>query len=516
MRHLNYGLLAVCGVLLAGCSQEEVIETSRPTNPIKFSAGFASRGTEITLTNLNGFVVTAFNNGTTGHKAVDGVYPDPFFEDEPFIGNNSQFSSLTGKDWPKNDDPVEFFAYYPQLSVLRKNFATYDYLDGVNASDSTFIKMYNMCGTDGKEDPIELEDGVTSIFNFDDEVLLPGFKLGRFYVPRDISQHVDFITAHQMGTKKDNEMMGLRLNFHHQLAQVELRGFNNSSFYTVDVAGVYLSYPMVAGAMFNFCDSTGELQDRTGGHWEIATEPLYSSVQYIYQPANIEIKQAADKVLRLQHNGTTGIAEDNPLGFARDASLMGNGGNAMVLPTVRPVWDHKNDPTNQNKNMYIGVLMNVKTVETNDAAPTQLFPPLNSAKLEGLRIVSFVVGIESQDIHMRVYKDSSTGRYYDNPQLTGNPVNLKFEQTVDPETKEVTETVFTEEFKDFAWGAVPVAVDWAVGNKYIYTLDFSSGVGVRTPLDAEPGTPILGGNIQLYVGVTDWATHTPNTSVPTE
>lgn len=515
MRNRNFGLLAVFGLLLAGCSQEEVIDVSRTTNPIKFSAGFASRGTEITITNLNGFVVTAYNNGTTGHKAVNGVYPDPYFKDEPFIGNNTQFSSLTGKDWPKNEDPVEFFAYYPQLSVLRKNFATYDYLTGVNAKDSTLIELYNMCGTDGKVDPIDLNDTVKSIFKFDPAKLLPGLKLGRFYVPRDISQHVDFITAHKMGTKKENEMSGLTLNFHHQLAQVELRGFNNSNFYTVDVAGVYLSYPMVAGAMFNFCDETGNLQDVTGGHWEFAIDPMYSAVEYIYQPANPEAKQAADNILRLQHNGTTGVAEDTPLGFSRDNSLMGNGGNAMVLPTVRDKWAHIDDATNKSKNMYIGVLMNVNTVETTEVPAIQLFPPLNATKLEGLRIVSFVVDKESQAILKRVYKDRSVNRYYDNPGFTGNPVELKTEDVPDPETNVVT-TVVTEEFRDFAWGAVPVAVDWQLGNKYIYTLDFSSGVGVRTPLDSEPGTPILGGNIQLYVGVTGWNQHTPEAQVPSE
>ncbi len=515
MRNLNYGLLAVCGLLLAACFQEEVIDTSRPTNPIKFSAGFASRGTEITLANLNGFVVTAYNNGSTGHKAVDGVYPDPYFENEPFIGSNTQYSSLNGIDWPNNDDPVEFFAYYPQLSVLRKNFASYDKLEGINAADSTFIKFYNMCGADGKEDPIELEDGVTSLFTFNDKDLLPGFKLGRFYVPRDISQHVDFITAHQMGKKDENELAGLKLNFRHQLAQVELRGINNSTFYTVDIAGVHLSNPMVAGAMFNFCGESGSLFETDGGHWEVATNPRYSEVEYIYQPANPENKQPADNIMRLQPSTPLISADNTAEDYSRGVSLMGNGGNAMVLPTVRPVWDHIVDPTNQNKNMYIGVLMNVKTTESNGAEAVQLYPPLSSDKAEGLRIVSFIVDKESQAIQMRVYKDE-TGSYYEKPDFSGNPVNLNVEEIIDEDTKEVIETIVTEEFKDFAWSAVPVAAKWERGNKYVYTLDYSSGVGVRTPLDPEPGTPILGGNIQLFVDVLGWETRYVETTIPSK
>ncbi len=508
-------MLAVCGLLLAGCSQEEVIDTSRATNPIKFSAGFASRGTEITLQNLNGFVVTAFNNGTTGHKAVDGVYPTPYFEDEPFIGNNTQYSSLTGKDWPNNDDPVEFFAYSPTLSVMRRNFASYDYLQGINASDSTFIKFYNMCGTDGKEDPIDMENGVTSIFTFDDKDLVPGYKLGRFYVPKDISQHVDFITAHQMGKKGENEMSGLRLNFHHQLAQVELRGYNNSSFYNVDVAGVMLSNPMVAGAMFNFCDESGQLLQAEGGHWEVATNPMYSEVEYIYQPANAETLQPADNILRLSPNAPI-IAADGATDHSLGISLMGNGGNAMVLPTARDIWDYKADPVNENKSMYIGVLMNVTTVETAETQSTQLYPPLNSAKAKGLHIVSFVVDKESEAIHMRVYKDED-GRYYENPDFSGNPVALNVVEEIDEETQEVISSTVTEAFKDFAWGAVPVKVNWEIGNKYVYTLDYSSGVGIHPPFHPEPGTPILGGNIQLFVGVTDWGTqHNTNTQVPSE
>ena len=72
------------------------------------------------------------------------------------------------------------------------------------------------------------------------------------------------------------------------------------------------------------------------------------------------------------------------------------------------------------------------------------------------------------------------------------------------------------EIVEFGWAAVPVAVNWERGKKYIYTLDFSEGVGIQDPEDNKPGAPIIGDGIKFSVSVTDWAEQNYNPTVPKE
>ena len=72
------------------------------------------------------------------------------------------------------------------------------------------------------------------------------------------------------------------------------------------------------------------------------------------------------------------------------------------------------------------------------------------------------------------------------------------------------------EIVEFGWAAVPVGVNWERGKKYIYTLDFSNGVGVQDPEDPKPGTPIIGSGITFSVSVVNWDEQYQNTVVPAE
>ena len=63
--------------------------------------------------------------------------------------------------------------------------------------------------------------------------------------------------------------------------------------------------------------------------------------------------------------------------------------------------------------------------------------------------------------------------------------------------------------KEYAWVAVGIGTEWEMGNKYIYTLDFSEGAGKpepdpEDPDPDEPVVPILGGPIKFTVDVTGW------------
>ena len=72
------------------------------------------------------------------------------------------------------------------------------------------------------------------------------------------------------------------------------------------------------------------------------------------------------------------------------------------------------------------------------------------------------------------------------------------------------------EIVEFGWAAVPVGVNWERGKKYVYTLDFSNGVGIQDPEDPKPGTPIIGGGIKFSVSVEGWDEQTYSPQVPKE
>ena len=72
------------------------------------------------------------------------------------------------------------------------------------------------------------------------------------------------------------------------------------------------------------------------------------------------------------------------------------------------------------------------------------------------------------------------------------------------------------EIVEFGWAAVPVGVDWERGKKYVYTLDFTDGVGIQDPEDPKPGTAIIGDGIKFSVSVEGWNEQSANTHVPQE
>ena len=133
--------------------------------------------------------------------------------------------------------------------------------------------------------------------------------------------------------------------------------------------------------------------------------------------------------------------------------------------------------------MYFSILLRVTLKPTNKETSTaQIYPYGNNTTMN---VVLFEKEKNSTKIVGRVAsKDASIGR--DN------------------------------EIVEFGWAAVPVGVNWERGKKYIYTLDFSNGVGIQDPEDPKPGTPIIGGGIKFSVSVEDWTENPSNVDVPKE
>lgn len=144
-----------------------------------------------------------------------------------------------------------------------------------------------------------------------------------------------------------------------------------------------------------------------------------------------------------------------------NANLMANCGNALVIPAdlSANAWDSSKDPANENQGMYFSVLIRITTPDG-----IQLYP----AK-----------GLDDADQVKIVEVKNAAGS--------------------------------TEQF---GWAAIPYGADWKEGMKYVYTLDYSNGAGVRDPQDVHAGDPVLGGDLKVTVKLKDWIENQETIYVP--
>ncbi len=146
-----------------------------------------------------------------------------------------------------------------------------------------------------------------------------------------MADQVDFITANATGTKDANEVSGVPLTFNHRLSQIEVRAKSDNEVYTFAITGVRIGEP-VAKADFDFTTSA----------WTLGTDrAIYTDT---YTDAKVLTSDAV--------------------------SVMGDGGNAMILPQQLTAWDPTNDASNTASGAYLAVKLKVTTTETG----VQLYP----------------------------------------------------------------------------------------------------------------------------------------------
>ncbi len=513
MNRISLTAVASGLVALASCSQEEVPALQQPPkdHAISFRAGVASRvNPDLDYTsNPATFYVTAFANT---HTATYGVLPDALFSDEPFylMGANL-YASTSNQKWPSREQAsqVEFFAYAPSLEEIRN--AAITQLDPSASNYQTLlgnynegVKFYNQC-IDGKSlDPMNQENTT-----FEGVQLYKGFKLARFYVATDISKQVDFITAHiSAPTPKDDDeaKLGVELKFRHQLANVELRAFSGNPDYNIDIAGVRLGRPYTGAAIFNFCDAQGSASNPEGGQWGISKNPQRLPVEYIYG--------AGDEIYRMgSYNNLTGgqvITSPAHTSAASALSIMGKGGNAMVLPTRNGAWAGEANP-------WIAPKYEAQTGTNEDPFPGQNPKPWSADNVEGDMYFSILIRVTLRPTGSEL----TTQQIYPYGNNTNmNVVYLEKEKNsnkiVGRVSSKSTAVGADNEIVEFGWASVPVGVNWERGKKYVYTLDFSNGVGIQDPEDPRPGSAIIGDGIKFSVSVVDWVESSSTTTVPQE
>lgn len=508
MNKLSLTAIASGLIVLASCSQEEV-PTVKPSNdgdglPISFRAGVSSRVNPDLdyTTNPATFYVTAYPNN---HKAVNGELPDSLFWDEPFyqMGANI-YASTSNQKWPSQEvaEQVEFFAYAPSLDEIQS--AAMTQLDQSAENYSTLlanytqgIQFFNLCQDNVPLDPMGQQNST-----FKDVQLYKGFKLGRFYVATDISKQVDFITAHIAAPtpkSEDDAKLGVELKFRHQLSNVELRAFSNNKDFNIEIAGVRLGRPYTGSAIFNFCDADGNVSNPEGGQWGISKDPQRLPVEYIYGEG--------DEIYRMGvfNNLSGGQVVTTPAHTtaATALTIMGKGGNAMVLPTKNGAWAGEENPWIASK----------YSAASDGKDPK----PWSADNLEGDMYFSILLRVtlkpEASEVNTpQIYP------YGNN--TTMNVVYLEKEKNSNKVIGRVPSKAATvganNEIVEFGWASVPVGVNWERGKKYIYTLDFSHGVGIQDPEDPKPGTPIIGSGITFSVSVVNWDEQNISTTIPKE
>lgn len=411
----------------------------------------SSRADDMTLDRLESFQVTCFNSSDI-HKDAEGII-SPYFERATFIRQESALGityvsapSEGSRDWPKKSGLLKFFAFSPSCDVMASG----------NSAITESSKYFNLINTT-KED---------------NSMIVVGYRLDRVRVNPDIASQFDFVTAEASGERWKDFNNGVQLAFRHQMSQVELKAWGASPYYNFEIAGVCLGNPVVEGTFAFAGSSTG---------WTADEDAVKDKVEYTYRSTytNDNIPGSGDKIFRINHD------EHNTPNLAQ--SIMGNGGCAMVLPTVNPRWEGLSDPNigaspYTTSRMYFSILLRV----INKKGGKTFYPYPDNPY--GMTVIYYAVD-QSGAIVSRLYPGQKEDEYFTDATLLHPYMAAE-----------------GEEVKEFGWAAVPVDADWSAGKRYVYTLNYSEGIGLHDPQDPDPGTPIamISAPVSWNVTVDTW------------
>ncbi|MDE6632572.1 MAG: fimbrillin family protein, partial [Muribaculaceae bacterium] len=400
-----------------------------------------SRAQDMTRERLESFQVTCFNTTDNKQGSIS-----PYFENATFVRRLNSPTVTTyvsapdeeSRDWPANNGHLRFFAFSPSTTAMAEG-------NSAVSNPNDYFRFSNRSIGDGSSVAV-------------------AYGLYKLRINPDISRQFDFVTAEAAGERWKDFAGGIDLAFSHQLSQVEMKAWGANPDYDYEIAGVRIGNPIVEGT-YVFAD---EVQPSGTAGW--GSSIVMDKVEYIYrgqETSGMEegLNLVGDKTVRI-NNSEHNTAEEA-------ASLMGNGGCAMVIPTVNSKWEGTNDPNigtipYKTDRMYFSILLRA----TEKATGKILYPyPGNPYEMT---VIYYAVD-KSGTIISRLYPGEAEGVFFTDPDHQ-NPFVVSDEM----------------EIKDFGWAAVPVDADWSAGKKYVYTLNYSEGIGLHDPEDPEPGKPIGG------------------------
>lgn len=451
---------------VSSCSKEEtepnVYDWSE--EKIYFKTSLADLGStraeDMTLEHLESFQVTCFSMGEI-NKDASGLIT-PYFENATFIRRQSASTTDTyesspaegPRNWPNKKGLLRFFAFNPSLEAMASDNSAI-----TDADRNRYFKLINRSTEINSTPTID-------------------YRLGTVRVNPDISRQIDFITAETSGERVKDFGGGVELAFRHQMCQVELKAWGRGASYDFEIAGVRIGNPVVEGTYVFFDESN---PDQSSG-WASAETTVKDKVEYLYRDStegnNAGTTKTGDKIFRINSNthNSPDLAE----------TLMGEGGCALVIPTENRKWEGLADPNIGAKpyvtdKMYFSILLRVADSATGE----QIYPYPDDPY--GMTVIYYAVD-KSGTIKSRVYPGQTADTFFTDPTLR------------QPYAPANGETI-----RDFGWATVPVDADWHSGNRYVYTLDYSDGIGLHDPDDPEPGKPISGkATISWGVSVADW------------
>lgn len=460
MRIYVYAALAVL-LTLTSCVQEGPAGAglSGDANRIYFRSYLPTvtltRAGVITKENLTECRVTSINQDDKNFDPQTGSMT-PYFSDISFE-KDSQGNFLPKDEesciWPNAKSRLHFFAYYPSAEGMQ------------NAIDKNKFNLANYSK--------KIADG--------SHVL--DYRLENFKIAPDIADQVDFITAYANGTGQDNGESGVKLDFSHQLARIEISAWGASDKYDFEIVGVRIGNVLTEG---DFCFHTHTSESGSDLAW-INTEDNLSPIEHIFTEG--------ESIVFLNKDNGKHISSD------KAASIMGNAGPAMVIPMAEKIeaWEGKGDPEidtpkySTNK-LYFSVLLRVTNREEN----TVVYPYPND--LDSITTEYLAVRNDGK-ISKKVY-------LIDEEYYTANQKNDEFKYTPSE----------TEEVHGYCWASIPIGAKWEAGKIYTYKLNYTTGIGWHDPSDPNPGEPIIErGMIPFEIEVEDWIAdedHNPNLDVP--
>lgn len=391
----------------------------------------ATRAMDMTLDKLESFQVTCFNTGDVNKDAAGVILP--YFDDATFV-RDSKSSVLTYKS-----SPAEGPRDWPEKDGVLKFYAfspsrNVMMSDNAAITDNNKATYFNLINN-SKE--------TASTVNID-------YSLGTMRVNPDISKQFDFVTASASGERWKDFTNGVDMEFKHQMSRVELKAWGANPSYNFEIAGIRLGNPIVEG-VFNLASGYGA--------WVTSTNAVKEKVEYIFRAEG-----EGDKIFYI--NATTHNTPETA------ESLMGVAGAAMVIPTLNTKWEGLADrniavkPYSTEK-MYFSVLLRV--VGSNNGNKVYPYP----GNPDNMTVIYYAVD-RSGKIISRLYPGDTPNIFYR-----------------DERRQQLYMPAEGEEIKDFGWAAIPIDVDWEAGKSYVYTLDYSEGIGIHDPQDPDPGRPIV-------------------------
>lgn len=233
-KHLKMsGLVAMTLVLLAACSQDELV-SSYQGREITFSTKIETRATETNVDNLEAFKVYADANG------YDGMFINGRIARKVQSGLNQYVFDGNSIFWPTGVESIKFWAYGP-------------------------------AGCTNSENDISIEPHFTPASQY-----FGNFVPNRSIIEGGVDQK-DFVLAYIEQKKSDANGMNVKLTFHHALSNIVVKAKCADASKKVYVKGAWLVNLKKEGVLSFSEDKEGEsLKYKNHMNWNVTAAGLTS------------------------------------------------------------------------------------------------------------------------------------------------------------------------------------------------------------------------------------------------